>query len=454
MGAIDWITERAPLELAVTNDLVRRDFASYRHGDRLEFFRSRSDPGGPPTLLGVGIGAYLVNRHDDVEHLLQTGATNYEKTRRLTNRRGRRLSGGGILTSTGARHRRRRELLSPSFRARAAVRDAETTAARAGAWARGLTSGTTVDLTTTSFVLAERAIFQSLMSNLEGDDLDDAIAAVRVRREFLNFVYTSPIPYKEHVRNTLVLEHRHRMRRFEEIVRREIASRRARNDRIDDLLGDLIEVADVNDDFDDDDVWDEVRMVSLTGHETIADALSWTLLVLAREPEAQARVTEEARSIPTEPGARDLVELDLASAAVSESLRLFPPTWLFVRRATGPDTLPSGLTVRRGAKFYICPFLLHRNPEIFPDPETFRLERFIERPRPPRGAYIPFGLGRHVCLGEPYAKLTVQLAVASVLRHIRVVTNDSAPLEMDAGVTLRSARAPEIEIAETWSVRT
>lgn len=441
------MAERVPLELAVTSDLVRRDFATYRKGDRLEFFRSRSEPDAAPTLLGVGIGAYLVNHHDDVAHLLQTGAHGYEKTRRLTNRRGRRLSGYGILTSTGDAHRERRELLGPSFRARAAVRDAETTARRASEWAASVAPGEQIDLRSVAFQIAERAIFQSTISTLDDDDLQEMTMAVRSRRRFLEYVYTSPIPYKEHTRSPIVTDHRTRIMRFEQIVRSEMQRRRTEVAEHDDLLGDLLALADGDAPFGDDDVIDEIRMVTLTGHETVADALVWTLKLLAEHPEAQRRVAEESRGLGGDLRVEDLEAMQLASAAASESLRLFPPTWLYVRRATQQDTLPSGLSVKRGAKFYICPYLLHRNPRLFPEPEAFDLDRFIENPRPPRGAYVPFGLGRHACLGEPYAKLTTHLVVGSILRHLTLVPAGVGGTTTHAGITLTSEPPPVVTVS-------
>ena len=430
----------------MTNDLVRRDFSAYRSGDRLEFFASRCTHDEAPTLLGVGIGAYLVNHHDDVSHLLQTGAQSYEKTRRLTNRRGRRLSGHGILTSTGAEHRARRELLTPSFRARAAVRDSETTARQASDWAKSLTAGEEVDVAAISLRLAEQAIFTSIISTLGPIEVEEMRAAVRVRKEFLNYVYSSPVPYKEHARTAVVLEHRTRIVRFEQIVRSEMHRRRVEGITRDDLLGDLLALADGEQDFDDDDVVEEIQMVALTGHETVAEALVWTLKLLAEHPEAQDRVAEESIRIGGDLLVEDLETLKLASAAVSESLRLFPPTWLYVRRAIRPDKLPSGLFVKRGAKFYICPYLLHRNPRLFPEPETFSLDRFVDAPRPPRGAYVPFGLGRHACLGEPYAKLTTHLVLGSILRHVRFVPAGSGGTTIRAGITLMSEPPPMVTV--------
>lgn len=446
------LCRRVPFELSVTNSLIRRDFGEYRRGDRLEFFAARADPGGPPTHLGVGVGAYLVNHHDDVAHLLQFGAEKFEKTRRLTNRRGRRLSGNGILTSTGNDHRVRRELLAPSFRRRAVTRDAESTANRAAQWAQSLQDGSQVNITDAMFDIAEQAILESILANLDDAEYSELRQAVRARRHFLNYVYTSPIPYKEFAPNTIVSEHRRLIQRFEEIVRTELVRRREAGEKHGDLLGDLLSVSNENDEFGDDDIIDEIRMVALTGHETVAEALMWTLWLLAKHPDEQERVADEARALGRTPLIEDIATLERANAAVSESLRLFPPTWLYVRRAIEPDTLPSGLSVKRGAKFYICPYVLHRDPAVFPHPEEFQPDRFLGDARFPRGAYVPFGLGRHTCLGEPYARLAIDLAVSAITRHVELRPASDVPLHIQAGITLRADPQPRAVVTPRLEV--
>jgi cytochrome P450 len=126
---------------------------------------------------------------------------------------------------------------------------------------------------------------------------------------------------------------------------------------------------------------------------------------------------------------------------ILETLRLYPPVWMFDRRALGPDDL-GGTPVRRGDLVIFCPYALHRLPELWSDPEAFRPERFEpgREEQKNKFAYLPFSAGPRICLGASFAMIESQIIVGTLLARFRVRLADPGPLEPEPRVTLRTSR--------------
>ena len=181
---------------------------------------------------------------------------------------------------------------------------------------------------------------------------------------------------------------------------------------------------------------DELLTLMSTGYETIGDALTWTLYLLAQHPDVEANVLAElAREIPSDeigPDADSVPRLRYLRQVIEESLRLYPPTWIFVRMAVADDRLPGGAAVAPGDKLYLCPWVLHRDPSYFPDPLRFRPERAR-----PRFAYFPFGAGQRVCIGEQFAIQEAVVVLALLLPRFRGEVHPGHSLTLQPGITLR-----------------
>ncbi len=192
-------------------------------------------------------------------------------------------------------------------------------------------------------------------------------------------------------------------------------------------------------------------MVSFTaGHETSATALLWWSALLARHPEAAARAAQEVDTVlqGREPGPDDIAALPWLGATLKEAMRLFPPiAALMTRRTTRPISL-GGRALPARALVRVTPFVLHRDSRFFPDPEAFRPERFMpEAEPPPRGAYVPFGLGPRVCLGQHFAVLEMTLIAAMLLQRVRIEPTDAAIPEPRLNVTLRPSAPVRLRLA-------
>lgn len=186
---------------------------------------------------------------------------------------------------------------------------------------------------------------------------------------------------------------------------------------------------------------DELVTLLLAGHETTALALTWTLYLLSRHPEIAARMEEEidATLEPERlPGAADLGRLRYLGWVITEAMRLYPPVYIVGREAVREVEI-GGYRLSRGTIFLMSQWVVHRDPRFFPEPETFRPERWgdaLDRQRP-RFAYLPFGGGPRICIGQPLAMMEAKLVLAMVCQRFRLAASVGAPVRPYASVTLR-----------------
>ena len=187
---------------------------------------------------------------------------------------------------------------------------------------------------------------------------------------------------------------------------------------------------------------DEVMTIFLAGHETTANALTWTWTLLARHPEVERTLHAELDSVlasgPLDPDAA--ARLPYTRMVIAESLRLYPPAWGIGRRAVEDFTI-GGYTIARDTVVLVSQFLLHRDARYYPDPQAFDPERWLPERQAsrPKFAYFPFGAGNRVCIGESFALLEAVLVLAALARRWRLELLDRAPIDMKPGITLRPA---------------
>ena len=188
---------------------------------------------------------------------------------------------------------------------------------------------------------------------------------------------------------------------------------------------------------------DEVMTMMIAGHETTANALSWLWVLLDRHPGELERLRAELVTATggQPPTVDDIGRLPRLKAVIQETLRLYPPVWMFDRRALGPDDL-AGTRVAQGDLVIFCPYALHRLPQLWSDPEAFRPERFEpgREEQKNKFAYLPFSAGPRICLGASFAMIESQIIVGSILARLRPRLADPTPIEPQPRVTLRTSR--------------
>lgn len=403
--------------------------------DRLTFFSGCRNGSGAVVRCRLGTNAYLLNDPEDIRHVLATSHDTYVKARRLAGARAAWRGGQGLLTSTGVEHRRKRRMLQPIFRQ--PLLDRLVAVAR-GNVERVLMSwgdGAEVDVAAAMMALARRNILETLFDSPSERWLDELTAATRARRRFVENVYFSLFPLPEYLPTRTNLAYLRGMRRIDRGIYRAIEARRTAVRRPADMLSMLLDATDEDGrSMSDRQLRDEILTFALTGHETVGEALAWTFLLLAEHPEADEALARELGS--NGDGTRPT---SYAARVVRESMRLFPPTWIYARIAGAEDVLPSGARIPRGATLYLSPYVTHRNPRFWPDPERFDPDRFLPEANDgrPRHAYFPFGSGPHVCIGETLALAQILTVLATVVPQVRLTLAQDQNVVPDPGLTLR-----------------
>ncbi len=195
----------------------------------------------------------------------------------------------------------------------------------------------------------------------------------------------------------------------------------------------------------------ELLTLLIAGHETTAAALAWTWQMLAWHPDAQERVRDEVTGLLGDGPATlaDLPRLPLLRMVLDEALRLYPPAWGFTRRAEQDDEI-MGYLVPKGARLIVSPYVAHRLPDIWEQPEAFVPERFTPEATQVRSpyAYIPFGAGPRQCIGRRFALIEAQLVLANLLRRFSVAPVDPAPVLPVAHATLRPLQPIHLRVSE------
>jgi cytochrome P450 len=189
----------------------------------------------------------------------------------------------------------------------------------------------------------------------------------------------------------------------------------------------------------DDQVRDEAMTLFVAGHETTANALAWAFYLLARHPEARARVQAEADSFgPEGVVAFDAGKLAFTARVFKEALRLYPPLILLGRRSVEPFTL-AGERYPKGVLVFVNTYGLHHHADVWPDPDRFDPERFLPEREAARhkSAWLPFGVGPRVCIGNGFALMEGPVVMATLMRAMTFDINPGRAIEPDAFATLR-----------------
>ena len=222
-----------------------------------------------------------------------------------------------------------------------------------------------------------------------------------------------------------------------------------------DLLGRLLALRDeeTGEGLSPQEVFDQCMVSFQAGHETSATALLWWSRLMAEHPEAVKRAREEVASVvgAGTPGPEHLPQLPWLTATLKETMRLYPPVAAIMSRGTSAPITLGGWNVPKGAMLRMSPYVLHRDARNFANPEAFQPERFLEGAAPmPRGAFMPFGAGPRVCLGQHFAMLEMTLLSAMLLQRFELSLPENAPPpEPELSVTLRPKQPIQLWLSAT-----
>ena len=408
--------------------LMRRCFAQY--GDVYRIFA--------PSR---GVYNYVINHPRDVKRVLLSNHRNYTKGEGMD--RVKILLGNGIMTSEGDFWRRQRRMMQPSFHRRVLDRFGalihavnEKYAAR---WAAKAAAGEPLNLTEDLSELTLEIVLHSIF----GTDLE------RLERQLGANPFE--VVAKEQNRD---LKFAFRFRSLTKLVAEVVERRRREPEDRFDFLEMLMAARDRENDtpMNNKELIDEVMTLIVAGHETTAAALTWTWYLVSQHRETAAQLEAEADAVGagTPPGLAAAETLGFTHQVIQEALRLYPPGWLFTRRTLEADEL-GGFAIGPRTDVFICPYLLHRHPEFWSEPEEFRPERFAGADAEERHkfAYIPFSVGPRHCIGENLALFEMLGHVSMMSRRFRLTRAGNEPIELEAQINLR----PRSNLMMTVEVR-
>jgi cytochrome P450 len=252
------------------------------------------------------------------------------------------------------------------------------------------------------------------------------------------------------------------IRRFErardfldQTIYRIIAERHASKEDKGDLLSMLLLAQDEDGSaMSDKQIRDEALTLFLAGHETTANALMWSWYLLSQNPATAAKFYDEVDRVLGDrlPGFDDLPSLKYTEGVFAESMRLYPPAWAIGRRAKtdcaiGPYTVPARSILM------MSPYVVHRDPRWYPEPEHFRPERWAEPDTRPKFSYVPFGGGTRVCIGERFAWMEGVLLLSTIAQKWRFKLLPGHPVETAALITLRAKHGMKMVAEERLGTR-
>jgi cytochrome P450 len=392
-----------------------------------------------------GRHVFLVSHPDYARHVLLDQQKRYDKmTRGFESLRV--AFGNGLLTSEGSFWLRQRRLMQPAFHRQRLAGFAQVMASAAerlvARWRPIAASGGEADVATALSRLTLEVVAAALFrTDVDGDTAARMSGAVKtLQRAFDERAYRAvsfPMAIPTGPNRRLASA----VRTMQREVMATIRARRCAPPG-DDLLGMLMEARDeeTGERMSDEQLADEVRTLFVAGHETTANTLAWTLVLLSRFPSARRRVEAEARALPADRpiGLAELERLPFCRRVIQESLRLYPPVFATSRRAISDDVI-AGYTVPRDSVVIISPYAIHRHRDHWDDPEGFDPDRFTAEASEGRApwAYLPFGGGPHVCIGNGFALMEAQIVLATLAQKLRLELLPGAPPIPEGAITLR-----------------
>lgn len=413
--------------------------------DPIELFVRGREEHGDVVLYRFGPLKYvMLEDADAIHHVFMRNRLNYRKGRTYD---GLRLAmRDGLVTSDGRLWARQRALLQPVIYGSDEKRFVDIVVRCANDM---LTSWDEreegeVDLHREMLRLSLRiAGFWLLDTDLRGR-LDAVGAAVATGMEKSYSLAHSAVRLPLWVPTPLNLRFRRARRLFDHLVAESIVEHRARSGPPRDVLDAMIALRDENGKpaLSEQQLHDETITMLLAAHETVASALSWTWMLLSREPACAERLHEEAgdRLSSDAPTPKHAEKLSYAARVLDESMRLYPPIW-YLERAAVEDDVIAGFRIPAGTMVGVCTHSLHRNPRYWSAPERFDPDRFLpaRKTNRPTCAYIPFSAGPRTCIGYRQALIQARLVLALVARRYRVRVRNPRDVGRDLAVTMRPA---------------
>lgn len=396
----------------------------------------------------------LVTNPDYVKYILQDNHKNYIRGRSVET--GRVLLGNGLPLIDGDFWLHERRLLQPAFH-REKIALLASTAGKVidsfiQKWEHRALNNQPLDLDDEMMRLTLTVIIKSMFSADIDDKIESLSHAFNVASKFMLWrsqqMWAPPlsVPVPRNV------EYNRALKVLNDTIYPLIAE--ARTHPKDDLLAMMLAMRDeeTGEGMSDQQARDEVVTLFFAGHETTAATMTWAFYLLSQHPDVEERVREELKSVldGRVPSYADLSKLTYTQQVIQEALRLYPAAYLFAREALTADQI-DGYPIPPKTLIFITPFITHRNASYWPNPEVFDPSRFTPEQvsSRPRHHYFPFGEGPHICIGNNFALMEMQLILATALQRYRLKLVPNHPVALRPEATLRPKHGMKMILQKT-----
>lgn len=383
---------------------------------------------GPTYITRIIGGQRLIMTTDAdiIQHVLQGNHKNYQKSKIQTESLGKYV-GQGLLTVNGPYWLRQRRLIQPGFHRSRLLGLIDIVADEVDLFCR--------DLQTRLSFSSDPSDVGDLMMELTLRVVSKALFSTGIDQEEIHHLGTLLTLQQEHIireirqpqwnwlrtLNGSMKAARERSERIRMMMRTIISDRQERDIHFDDLLGMLLDARyeDSGSGMTPTQLIDETIILYVAGHETTATALSWCLYEIARHPEIYQQAKATAADLLSQPWDLEAVmSNDILQQVIYETMRLYPPAWILDRQAIDSDDI-NGLAVSRGDLMGLYVYGTHRDPRYWERPLSFDPTRFADHSHGavPKFAFLPFGGGPRLCIGNQFAMLEMKMALAALLHR-------------------------------------
>ncbi len=396
--------------------------------------------------------AFFVNHPDLVRDILVTNHSKFEKGRAL--KRAKNLLGEGLLTSEHKFHLRQRRMIQPAFHRQRIANYANSMIEFADKMSNEWKDGEERDISREMMRLTLNIVGKTLFNANVADEADEVGKAMTDLVELFDYLV---LPFSE-ILEKLPLPQSIRFRKAKTILNTVIYDiineRRKSGEDKGDLLSMLLLAQDEDDggQMDDEQVRDECLTIFLAGHETTANALTWTWYILSQHPEIEAKFHAELDQIFAEKenlSPEDYPKLKYTEAVLAESMRLFPPAWAIGRLAIEEHEI-NNYKIPKNSLILLSPAIAQRDERFWTEPETFKPERWLNenaiKEATNKFIYFPFGGGVRRCVGEQFAWMEGVLLLAALGKNWKLKLNSEQKIVPQPMITLRSKYGMKMRI--------
>lgn len=454
VGVPPWVPLMTPLPPGPRDSLLGFRLGSRFRSNPLKFLTSLVRDYGDLAMFRLGpYRGCLVNHPDLIREVLITHRLLFPKLERHR-RTIASFSGNSVFVSEDEQWLRQRRVLQPAFQPRLFEGYAQATVKHAQRLVDSWSDGAELDLVPAMARLTLLSIGEALFQvDLSGQE-EPCRRALQIHSETLRDEFRAAVVLPDWLPTAAKRRKRWASTWLRDLIVRVIRERRTtsrpREDVLTILLGALDEARSEGP-ITEEQAIDEATILFVAGQDDITAALTWCWCLLAQHQAFEDRFRAELTTQISGrvPSYADVARLPFTETVIKETLRMYPPTWTLVPRCAVQEVTLGGYRIPRGTWVFISPYATHHDPRFFPDPDRFDPDRFSpERPQPSQFAYIPFGGGPRICIGNHFTFTLLTMALVTIAQRFRItLRNDPAGIVPDPSLALRPRHGLQVRLS-------